>query len=156
MVQIYNARYRPQGQPAPVVNTIVLGEPVIPPPPMLSVDDSGQIKFIPFEPELKIASPTRIGPVSMAQILDVVSRISHISPGDLVGPGRSPQLSWTRGLVANLCYRYGGFSTPRIGLFLGGRHHTTILHALKEHRKRTNRRWYDETYTEARRVLNVQ
>ncbi len=80
---------------------------------------------------------------------DVVRRVireaaqAHgVKPAEIVTGGPSRRFVRPRHMVAATLYemrRHCGkrkFSLPQIGAWLGGRHHTTILHAIRAHEKR--------------------
>lgn len=59
----------------------------------------------------------------------VAVRSGGLDPAAIRSPSRRPELVAARRIVAMLLYRHGQ-STPAIGAYLGGRDHSTILHAL--------------------------
>ena len=70
--------------------------------------------------------PGRIWPISLKDIEATVS--SHLGPGRVSGNQQGPCFS--RQISMYLAKHVGGWSTPRIGRFYNGRHHTTVLHAI--------------------------
>jgi hypothetical protein len=80
----------------------------------------------------------KIWPLSLEQIEATVS--AHLGPGRVRGNKEEPCFS--RQISMYLANRIGGWSTPRIGRFYDGRHHTTVLHAI---RKVERRRQVDES-----------
>jgi chromosomal replication initiation ATPase DnaA len=65
-----------------------------------------------------------------------------VKPAEIVIGGPSRRLVRPRHMVAATLYEMRHpcgkrkFSLPQIGAWLGGRHHTTILHAVRAHEKR--------------------
>lgn len=68
-----------------------------------------------------------IWPISLAQIDNVVS--AHLGPGRVTGNAHGPCFS--RQVSMYLAKHVGGWSLPKIGHFYNGRHHTTVLHAIR-------------------------
>lgn len=84
----------------------------------------------------------RLGKRFLAEITieDIVKRVSEltsVSEREIVGPSRKKQIAEARQLAAYLCRDILGASLSSIGIFLGGRDHTTILHACNTIAKRT-------------------
>ena len=85
----------------------------------------------------------RLGKRFLAEITleDVVRRVSEvtlISNREIVGPSRKKELVEARQIAAYLGREILGSSLSSIGLFLGGRDHTTILHACKNIENKVN------------------
>ena len=78
----------------------------------------------------------RLGKRFLAEITleDVVRRVSEvttIAEKDIVGKSRKKELVEARQITAYLSREILGASLSSIGIYLGGRDHTTILHACK-------------------------
>jgi len=74
----------------------------------------------------------RIGnEVSIENIVKKVSEISQIKEHDIVGKSRKMEIAEARQVSMYLCRDIMGTSLNNIGMFFGGRDHTTVLHALK-------------------------
>ncbi len=78
----------------------------------------------------------RLGKRFLAEITleDVVRRVSEvtsITEKDIVGQSRKKELVEARQITAYLSREILGASLSSIGIYLGGRDHTTILHACK-------------------------
>ena len=73
-------------------------------------------------------------------IVRIVADYRGITPAALAGPYRNRHLAWPRQEAAWLLYRHTSMSLPMIGRILGGRDHTTIMHAINavERRRRDN------------------
>lgn len=57
--------------------------------------------------------------------------VYQVSRRDLIGDARWQAISWPRQVVAMTIYAFSGASQPDVGRVLGGRDHTTVLHALR-------------------------
>lgn len=66
---------------------------------------------------------------TLAQILNAVSEAAWIDVADIMGPWREKSLVQARQAACYLCRTYSKASFPRIGQFIGGRDHTTILYS---------------------------
>ncbi len=74
----------------------------------------------------------RIGnEVSIENIVKKVSEISHVKEDDIVGKSRKMEIAEARQVSMYLCRDIMGTSLNNIGMFFGGRDHTTVMHALK-------------------------
>ena len=66
---------------------------------------------------------------------EIVKRVSEfltISEKEIVGKSRKMEISEARQLSMFLCREIMGTSLSGIGLFFGGRDHTTVMHAIKK------------------------
>jgi chromosomal replication initiator protein len=72
--------------------------------------------------------PERIWPVTLPQIEVTVSE--YLGPGRVLGNKQNECFS--RQISMYLAKRVGGWSTPQIGRFYNGRHHTTVLYAIEK------------------------
>jgi len=76
------------------------------------------------------------GRPSIPSVFRAVSRAFGIPMKQLCGEGRKREIVRPRHIAAALAYRLTGKSLPKIGYYLGGRDHTSILHACRsEHAK---------------------
>ena len=74
----------------------------------------------------------RIGnEISIENIVKKVSEISRVKEDDIVGKSRKMEIAEARQVSMFLCRDIMGTSLNNIGMFFGGRDHTTVLHALK-------------------------
>ena len=74
----------------------------------------------------------RIGnEVSIENIVKKVSEISRVKENDIVGKSRRMEIAEARQVSMYLCRDIMGTSLNNIGMFFGGRDHTTVMHALK-------------------------
>ena len=69
----------------------------------------------------------RIWPVTLPQIETTVS--AYLGPGRV--PGNKHGECFSRQISMYLAKHVGGWSTPQIGRFYNGRHHTTVLYAIE-------------------------
>ncbi len=90
----------------------------------------------------------RIWPLSLAQIEAIVS--DHLGPGRVSGNEQGSCFS--RQISMYLAKHIGGWSTTQIGRFYNGRHHTTVLHAI---RKVERLRTVDESFDALVEVLTA-
>src|SRR5215831_16529860 len=75
-----------------------------------------------------VSSRAMIWRVSLARIEQVVS--AHLGPGRVPGNVQGPCFS--RQVSMYLARHVGRWSFSQIGRFYNGRHHTTVLHAIKK------------------------
>ena len=74
----------------------------------------------------------RIGnEVSIENIVKKVSEVSLVKENDIVGKSRKMEIAEARQISMYLCRDIMGTSLNNIGMFFGGRDHTTVMHALK-------------------------
>lgn len=69
------------------------------------------------------------GAVSLKLVLAVTARYFNVTQAALTGPSRRASLVEARNVVVHLARRLTGLSYAAIGRGLGGRDHTTIMHA---------------------------
>jgi hypothetical protein len=69
-----------------------------------------------------------IWPLSLEQIEATVA--AHLGIGRVAG--NKEEQCFSRQVSMYLAKHIGGWSTPRIGKFYNGRHHTTVLHAIRK------------------------
>ncbi len=67
---------------------------------------------------------------SCSQIIEAVSRFYDVSIDDLKGPKRQKEIVKPRQMTMFLMREETNLSYPRIGAELGGRDHTTVIHAV--------------------------
>lgn len=84
------------------------------------------------------------------QIAQRTARHFGLSLAELRGPSRRRAVATARGVAAYLARQLTGCSLESIGEFLGGRDHTTILHACQQTEQRARR---DATVREAIKQL---
>lgn len=78
---------------------------------------------------------------SMRAILDEVARSYRVSVDDILSQSRCRDLTVPRQHAMWLMCRQTRFSRVKIGKFLGGRDHTTVLHGERAHAARIAAEW---------------
>lgn len=68
--------------------------------------------------------------VSLNDILGVISEQRHVPRSKIIGPRRYAEYTAPRQEFCYFAREFTNVSTPRIGAFLGGRDHTTVIHAV--------------------------
>jgi chromosomal replication initiator protein len=76
--------------------------------------------------------PKEQEPVTIESILTVVSRHYNLKVTDIKSKGNAQRVAFPRQVAMYLCKRMAGESYPTIGLWFGGKHHTTVMHAVKK------------------------
>ena len=69
--------------------------------------------------------------LSVEDVVKKVSEASNITEKDIVGKSRKMEIAEARQLSMYLCRDIMGTSLSNIGLYFGGRDHTTVMHAIK-------------------------
>jgi chromosomal replication initiator protein len=69
---------------------------------------------------------------TLDQVLDAVLRYYRVDRKDMLGPSRERVISLPRQVVMYLLREETSCSTPRIGEYLGGRDHSTIIHGIEK------------------------
>ena len=69
--------------------------------------------------------------ITLEDVIRRVSEVTTIAEKDIVGQSRKKELVEARQITAYLSREILGASLSSIGIYLGGRDHTTILHACK-------------------------
>lgn len=67
--------------------------------------------------------------VTLKRIIEVTSEFYGINPNDLLGKSREKRLAFPRQIIMFLLREELGYSYPTIGAEMGGRDHTTAMHA---------------------------
>jgi len=70
--------------------------------------------------------------ISPKQIIEIVANFYNLSPKEIVGQKRQKEIAWARQVSIYLIRETLGTSYPTIGKEIGGRDHTTALHACKK------------------------
>ena len=89
-------------------------------PPEAPVVIQRQVLTVPKRPERAT--------FTLAQILNAVSEAAWIDTADIIGPWREKSLMQARMAAYYLCRTYSKSSFPRIGQYMGGRDHSTVLY----------------------------
>ena len=69
--------------------------------------------------------------LSIESVVKKASELTKVKEKDLVGKSRKAEIALARQLSMYLCRDVLGASLNKIGLFFGGRDHSTVIHALK-------------------------
>src|SRR5258708_8961785 len=85
-------------------------------------------RCFPQEESMFDRQEARIWPVTLPQIEATVS--AYLGPGRV--PGNKQGECFSRQISMYLAKHVGGWSTPQIGRFYNGRHHTTVLYAIEK------------------------
>jgi hypothetical protein len=115
-------------------------------PPNARLDDGIDLRRRPFAvPRIKHRFPPKPTPIpdvmtdgrpTIPSVIRAVSRAFGIPMKHICGEGRKREIVRPRHIAAALAYRLTGKSLLKIGYYLGGRDHTSILHACRsEHAK---------------------
>ena len=70
--------------------------------------------------------------ITIEDIVKKVSNESFIKEKDIVGKSRKMEITEARQMSMYLCREIMGISLSNIGVYFGGRDHTTVLHAIKK------------------------
>jgi chromosomal replication initiator protein len=68
--------------------------------------------------------------LTLEQILQAVARHYNVAETDLVGRSRRKEVAQARQMAMYLAREETSASLPKIGLALGGRDHTTVIHGV--------------------------
>ena len=66
------------------------------------------------------------------RILDAVCNYFEVKRSEIRGPRRHKAISNPRAICMFLLRKYTDFSYPNIGRFMGGKDHTTVIHAYRK------------------------
>ena len=71
-------------------------------------------------------------PVNLDNIFDAVCEHCHVTPQDINGKSRKKEFTQARQIAMYLASRHTTLTSPRIGILIGGRDHTTVLHSCRK------------------------
>lgn len=80
--------------------------------------------------------PHKPASAKMREICGAVAEKYSLAVDDLRGPSQRDRFSLPRQEAMYEMWLTGWWSLPQIGRFLGGRHHTTVLHGVRAHQRR--------------------
>ena len=100
--------------------------------------------------EVRMEKEAKVKKPSLNSILDAVSERFAISQEQIKGECRVHELVVARFAFFYVANKIFGYSTPRVGNFLSGRDHTTIINGVKRARARLSR---DKTYKENMEII---
>lgn len=84
--------------------------------------------------------------------LNIMSAATGISKEKIISKSRKHPLPHIRFSIANYLYKTGAFSLGQVGEVIGRRDHTTVIHALNQHKNLTETN--DEKYLQYSNILN--
>jgi chromosomal replication initiator protein len=74
---------------------------------------------------------TIMGDLTVEDVVRRVSEVSNIPEKEIVGKSRKMEIAEARQISMYLCRKIIGTSLNSIGVYFGGRDHTTVMHAVK-------------------------
>jgi chromosomal replication initiator protein len=74
---------------------------------------------------------TAVTDLTVEDVVRRVSELSNISEKEIVGKSRKMEIAEARQVSMYLCRNIMGTSLNNIGVYFGGRDHTTVMHAVK-------------------------
>ena len=77
--------------------------------------------------------------VTVESIQKFVGNYYHMRPSELKSRNNAKHISFPRQIAMYMCRRLTGKSLPAIGTQFGGKHHTTVLHAIRKIDQMRNR-----------------
>ena len=78
---------------------------------------------------------------SAHRIISTVARLSGYSVREICGPCQCEPLTTVRHIAIYLVWSKLRWSLPQIGRMFGGRHHTTVLHAIRKIGREQRKTW---------------
>jgi chromosomal replication initiation ATPase DnaA len=69
--------------------------------------------------------------VNLSNVLEAVVEISGVPPYQVIGKSRMKEIAMARHLFCYLARLHTNASQFAIGEFLGGRHHSTVIHSIR-------------------------
>ncbi len=90
---------------------------------------------------LKDLAPPEAPRITVENIQKMVANYYNLNVSELKSKTNSPQIVQPRQIAMYLCKRLTAMSLPDIGRRFGGKHHSTVIHAIKriEDRRRTEK-----------------
>ena len=77
------------------------------------------------------AGKTITGDLTVEDVVRRVSEVSNVAEKEIVGKSRKMEIAEARQISMYLCRNIIGTSLNNIGVYFGGRDHTTVMHAVK-------------------------
>jgi chromosomal replication initiator protein len=74
--------------------------------------------------------------ISKDEILEIIAEECSIKVSDIASKTRKTEVVNGRFIFCGVMKEYFGYSLKKIGEFVGGRDHTTIIHSIKEYKNR--------------------
>ena len=88
---------------------------------------------------LSFAGDSNVSPMS---IISATAEYYKLSPDDITGSGRQQAVALARQIAMHICRELTDLSLPKIGLYFGGRDHTTVMYATKKISEQMRERRY--------------
>ena len=83
--------------------------------------------------------------ISIESIQKYVANYFHMKPAELKSKNNAKQIALPRQIAMYLCKNLTDASLPEIGKRFGGKHHSTVIHAIKKiDGKREHERDFDK------------
>ncbi len=79
--------------------------------------------------------------VTLESIQKMVANYHNLNVSEIKSKNNSPQIAFPRQIAMYLCKQLTSLSLPEIGRRFGGKHHSTVIHAVQkiEHKRKTER-----------------
>jgi chromosomal replication initiator protein len=87
--------------------------------------------------------------LSIEDVVKKVSEISNVSEIEIVGKSRKMEVAEARQVSMYLCRKIIGTSLNNIGVYFGGRDHSTVIHAVKTINDKINNKKHIKEQIEA-------
>jgi chromosomal replication initiator protein len=87
--------------------------------------------------------------LSIEDVVKKVSEISKVSEIEIVGKSRKMEVAEARQVSMYLCRKIIGTSLNNIGVYFGGRDHSTVIHAVKTINDKINNKKHIKEQIEA-------
>ena len=89
--------------------------------------------------------PSKSPAATVDSIMKMVANYFNLPVADLKSKNNSPQVAFPRQIAMYLCKRHTNCSLPEIGRRFGGKHHSTVIHAIQKiDRKRSVEKDFDK------------
>lgn len=93
-------------------------------------------------------------------LLFIAAEVTGVSVEDIKGHCRVQHISEARHIASYALHKFGGMTYSGIGIFLGNRHHTSVMHSVKvveyhmEHGKSYPSMKFKDSVTQIERTWN--
>ncbi len=88
--------------------------------------------------------------LSKEDVLDIISKESGVSIGHIISRSRKKETVNARFIFCSIMKDYFNYSLVHVGELVGGRDHTSIIHAIEQHRSRVKN---EESYRDLTSVI---
>jgi hypothetical protein len=115
----------------PVVKREAIYKQPVPPPEL--PPEPPQRDIVPVaSPDWEHRLGVKIRGLTVRKILEAASKVSGFTIEELISPRRAYALTAVRQCVMYYAREHTALSLPQIGKYLGGRDHSTVLHAVRK------------------------